>query len=699
MKKTLLALFAAATLWGCSKDSPGPGDDPGGDSDTDYAVHVLTEQQASKLQSLDPATGKLVFDGTGIDGLFDKGDIICSAPATNAPYGFLYRVKKITVQGGKTVVETKQASLEEAIKDADFSKTIQLDDQITGIFDADGNPIEYTIEPATRATATDVINIPVNLSVQQGPGAITVKGSVRLSTALEFDMKVEDNKLKHMKVACTASLAHSLSVSGELSGNIKLWDDWEFASIKLSPIIVQIGFIPVVLKPEIPICFTGEVGGSVSGEFTLFDSEYSITAGMEYDGTAVKPIVELNSSQDKPLQERVKVALSGWYKMGVEAGPEVLLYGNPDWMVGIPIGLYGKLSINSPDGSVDVVVENVLGADRYGFNPYLAFHIGSDIGLKGALKIFKEGLDYDQSVNLFEKELARSNVFPQFSDVTVNDLKEAVSTAQAQDGGRFNVLFPVSQYGICYGENSLPSIERDWYNNLGAFPETGWTSSNAPVASATLDMDADKTYYVCVYFKNVFGTFYSKVNSVEEGDWIEINGIKWATCNVDAPGTFTKNPQDIGKSYQWNSRIPGNVWAEKDYWEGGSRYSYTWSNNLISWLPENDPCPAGYRVASTADCNASFNDANVVSSSVGQMGSRTCLFIHVKATGKTLVFPMTADDPNAKYPWMYWLGDGTFVNGTCSCWALVHSTGPENAGDGLSSMGGTVTNPVRCVRK
>jgi hypothetical protein len=33
---------------------------------------------------------------------------------------------------------------------------------------------------------------------------------------------------------------------------------------------------------------------------------------------------------------------------------------------------------------------------------------------------------------------------------------------------------------------------------------------------------------------------------------VVINGVKWATRNVDAPGTFAESPQAAGMFYQWN---------------------------------------------------------------------------------------------------------------------------------------------------
>jgi uncharacterized protein (TIGR02145 family) len=76
-------------------------------------------------------------------------------------------------------------------------------------------------------------------------------------------------------------------------------------------------------------------------------------------------------------------------------------------------------------------------------------------------------------------------------------------------------------------------------------------------------------------------------SSAEEG--VVINGIRWATRNVGAPGTFVQNPQDAGMFYQWNHRT---AWA-------AAGEIADWSNvnpSGDSWARANDPCPQGWRV-------------------------------------------------------------------------------------------------------
>jgi uncharacterized protein (TIGR02145 family) len=76
---------------------------------------------------------------------------------------------------------------------------------------------------------------------------------------------------------------------------------------------------------------------------------------------------------------------------------------------------------------------------------------------------------------------------------------------------------------------------------------------------------------------------------------VMINGVCWAKTNVDAPKTFATNPEDYGMFYQWDhndvgwsATIPGSGVAI-----GG------WPTGISSnktWQPDNDPCPAGWRV-------------------------------------------------------------------------------------------------------
>ena len=81
-----------------------------------------------------------------------------------------------------------------------------------------------------------------------------------------------------------------------------------------------------------------------------------------------------------------------------------------------------------------------------------------------------------------------------------------------------------------------------------------------------------------------------KPNPLTTDPGVTINGITWATRNVDAPGTFAANPEDAGMLFQWNRRKG---------WNAVDEFVESWDNSYSTgteWYAENDPCPQGWRV-------------------------------------------------------------------------------------------------------
>ena len=81
---------------------------------------------------------------------------------------------------------------------------------------------------------------------------------------------------------------------------------------------------------------------------------------------------------------------------------------------------------------------------------------------------------------------------------------------------------------------------------------------------------------------------------------VVINGIRWATRNVDTPGTFVVKPEDAGMFYQWNRKIG---WSNTDPMVN-SNGGNTWDNSYPisdAWEKANDPCPSGWRVPTNAE--------------------------------------------------------------------------------------------------
>ncbi len=120
-------------------------------------------------------------------------------------------------------------------------------------------------------------------------------------------------------------------------------------------------------------------------------------------------------------------------------------------------------------------------------------------------------------------------------------------------------------------------------------------------------------------------------------DCVEINGVCWATRNVDAPGTFTQNPEDAGMFYQWNRNIGWSSTNPKVNSNGGT----TWDSSMptdTTWAQTNDPCPAGYRLPTQAEQTALVNAGSTWTANYNGTGVAGRIF----GSGTAVVFFPTA---------------------------------------------------------
>ena len=70
---------------------------------------------------------------------------------------------------------------------------------------------------------------------------------------------------------------------------------------------------------------------------------------------------------------------------------------------------------------------------------------------------------------------------------------------------------------------------------------------------------------------------------------VVINSIRWATRNVNVPGTFVENPEDFGMFFQWNRRRGWEADGAVTRWNSGNATG-------TEWTAINDPCPVGWRL-------------------------------------------------------------------------------------------------------
>jgi len=127
---------------------------------------------------------------------------------------------------------------------------------------------------------------------------------------------------------------------------------------------------------------------------------------------------------------------------------------------------------------------------------------------------------------------------------------------------------------------------------------------------------------------------------------VMINGVKWATCNVAAPGVFAEKPEDAGMFYQWN---------RKKAWAAATREDTNWDNTLPSgdsWAKANDPSPAGWRVPTLDEIRKLLNESKVKREWISVNGINGYQFTD-KETGNAIL-PAIGDRQNRGRTGNYW---------------------------------------------
>ena len=128
-------------------------------------------------------------------------------------------------------------------------------------------------------------------------------------------------------------------------------------------------------------------------------------------------------------------------------------------------------------------------------------------------------------------------------------------------------------------------------------------------------------------------------------DYVVINGVKWSTRNVDAPGTFAANPESHGMLYQWNRRIGWSNTGQLINSDGGN----VWDNSTpagTTWENSNDPSPAGWRVPTNVELSTLLDTSKVLNEITSYNGVQCRRFTDI-STGAYMVMPFSRFRNNA----------------------------------------------------
>ena len=127
-----------------------------------------------------------------------------------------------------------------------------------------------------------------------------------------------------------------------------------------------------------------------------------------------------------------------------------------------------------------------------------------------------------------------------------------------------------------------------------------------------------------------------KIDLLHQDKGVIINGVKWATRNIDKPGTFTVKPEDSGMFYQWNHKVAWETVGYETEWDEGE-----WNNSESvgnTWEKINDPSPVGWHVPTFDEIMTLVDSEKVNGEWITQNGINGIKFTD-KTTGNSIFLP------------------------------------------------------------
>lgn len=255
------------------------------------AHHVLVKARVAVVSpgnvTSAPATGQrgtVVVDGASSA---KAGDVIAMGTGPNTPNGFLGKVSSVTQSGGQTKIETQPTTLLDAVPNGEIDTTVGSTQR--------GAKGKSGVHRGQKKDISKLVSCDGGGSVELH-GSVTVTPSVNFKAHWHWDWRPWKNGVDTASVTGTVTADAELAASAKAAASCSI-EKTQIAVIELPPVDIQVGPVPVVLAPRIPIYVSAD--GSVSTTLSAgVHGSVSATAGLAYDRGDFNPIGSASASWD-----------------------------------------------------------------------------------------------------------------------------------------------------------------------------------------------------------------------------------------------------------------------------------------------------------------------------------------------------------------------------------------------------------------
>jgi hypothetical protein len=263
-----------------------------------------------KLESKEE--NRLIYTYTGNPPDIKEGDILLSVEGE----GYLRKVVDVDVEGGRLIVTTEQASLEEAFEELDIKTTIKLPQSSElsppGIFQSPPYPVKSPLTIEMGA-----LNIPISYSIPIDYGTMEVEGNFKFTPSIDVEIKISMFKLKKFRLVLRGDVQQGLGVNMGIEKGIE--KEYEIPLIDygglIAPTPVQLFAVPigpVLINGKFTL--SGGVGVSldagIDGGFG-YDTSLTMGGGVEYMDGNWNPVTEFDYEFNPYFDYKVYAGLEG----------------------------------------------------------------------------------------------------------------------------------------------------------------------------------------------------------------------------------------------------------------------------------------------------------------------------------------------------------------------------------------------------
>lgn len=296
----------------------------------------------ANLDNVSPDGNQLVFSNpTPFLNNLRPGDVLAIGVTNKTPNGLLRKVTNITGTGGQIIVETTQATLEEAIEigSADLSRVLTPNDVATA-YSRGGVALRIAAaDDGFFIDIEDVILYDVDGNRDTTDDQITANGSILFNARFDFGFSINNWQLTHTRFIYTTTRKAALTIETNLVSLLELDKKLEIAHFIMNPITIFVGWLPVVIIPvlKVEIGIKGEVSVGITTGVTVTET---FEAGLRYNNGNWSPVSSLSNDfqWDRPT-------LSAGCNFRGYVGPQLdlLLYG----VVGPYANIQGYLQLDA----------------------------------------------------------------------------------------------------------------------------------------------------------------------------------------------------------------------------------------------------------------------------------------------------------------------------------------------------------------